>query len=695
MHRQGGGAAQQTRVPAFVMKSIDPEALKRLGDKIFDSDNTHCFVDRDRILFALTEEDVGREAHCVHARTLACLLRRLPVPVDPDDVFMGRMNEGPVSEGIPSPSGRLFSLGHCSPDYARLLKSGFSGELDMIRRTAAEKGDLKSKIYLQNAETVIDAVRDFACRYADAADLAGKMRAAAALRRVPLEPAYDLFSALQAIWLIHMIASCLVGSRDYAFGRLDEALLPYYEIEKQNGVSDEEIVLMLRGFMIKCNEICGRTTHNHAQKPIHCHSSKQYINIGGAHPNALSRLILRAAADNNLAQPQTTVLLDPQADEQFTQCVFEAMSRLSDKLHVYNYPMTVRYLLSLGLPRDVAEDYTYSACCTFDLNWRTIRREYYVPAVQCFIKALNGGTCTCIDELYERYQSILARDWAGYVSTVKDSLCQSERSSSDIEKLFVFDALLVGSSARECRYPLDGGLEYVVLNGFLPGMATIGDSFAAIEKYVFQEKLCSYDELAAILQSSFEGHEVLRARILEDVKFGNDTDADQWTVRAANVSIDALLSVETPKNIFTVPGFYSLERDNTQAPELQATPDGRTAHSPYSENQSPTYGADKRGITALLKSVSKLPFDRAPGGGLNLTFSHDMPAELLKALILSYFELGGLHVGLSIVNRDTLLDAMERPDRYKSLTVRLYGFSEYFVSLPDWQQIAILNRTEY
>ena len=62
---------------------------------------------------------------------------------------------------------------------------------------------------------------------------------------------------------------------------------------------------------------------------------------------------------------------------------------------------------------------------------------------------------------------------------------------------------------------------------------------------------------------------------------------------------------------------------------------------------------------------------------------------------LSYFSMGGLHVGISVIDRNTLQDAMINPDKYKSLTVRLYGFSEYFVSLPEWQQIAVLNRTEY
>lgn len=96
-----------------------------------------------------------------------------------------------------------------------------------------------------------------------------------------------------------------------------------------------------------------------------------------------------------------------------------------------------------------------------------------------------------------------------------------------------------------------------------------------------------------------------------------------------------------------------------------------------------------------MKSIAKLPFDRTAGGGLNLTFAKKISHDILKALILTYFDMGGLHVGISVVDRNTLQDAMNNPEKYKSLTVRLYGFSEYFIALPKWQQIAFMNRTEY
>lgn len=90
-----------------------------------------------------------------------------------------------------------------------------------------------------------------------------------------------------------------------------------------------------------------------------------------------------------------------------------------------------------------------------------------------------------------------------------------------------------------------------------------------------------------------------------------------------------------------------------------------------------------------------MPFARTLNGGLNLTFSGKQSPEVLSTLVCSYFQMGGLHVGITVLERKALEDAMVHPEKYQSLTVRLYGFSEYFVSLPKWQQVVILNRTEY
>jgi formate C-acetyltransferase len=261
-------------------------------------------------------------------------------------------------------------------------------------------------------------------------------------------------------------------------------------------------------------------------------------------------------------------------------------------------------------------------------------------------------------------------------------------------KLFVLDSLLLSDSASECRYACDGDATYELLNLFCPGIATVGDSLMALDRLVFKEKRYSYKEFVKILKEDFSDADELREEIVSYSGFGNDTELDAYTVLAGNVFLDAVDALVLKENFYAMGGFYSLERENATCSDLGATPNGRKSGTPFSENQSPTYGTDKKGITALFNSLSKLPFDRAATGGLNITFAQRQRPEILEALITSYFEIGGLHVGMSIINREILLDAMEHPERYASLTVRLYGFSEYFVSLPKWQQIAILNRTE-
>ena len=197
------------------------------------------------------------------------------------------------------------------------------------------------------------------------------------------------------------------------------------------------------------------------------------------------------------------------------------------------------------------------------------------------------------------------------------------------------------------------------------------------------------------MDGDFAADKAFHREILQLTKFGNDTAADDYTVKAVNAFCDAAESIKAAPDWYYVAGLYSLWQENYWAAEIPATPDGRLAGQPYSENQSPSYGADKNGLTALLNSLGKIPFARTATGGLNLTFSAAVPPAVLQQLVTAYLAMGGLHVGMTVLSRRELEDAVAHPENYPALTVRLYGFSEYFVSLPDWQQQAVLARTAY
>ncbi len=664
--------------------------LKKIKELTFETDNNACFIERERILGRIEKEMEGYTKADRFARIFSALLAEVSTPILDCDYFAGRVVEALPDAQMQSPSSLLCATGHMSFDYETVLKAGLRGILSNIFENAEKKGDEESYAFAKNAEIVVNAIHAFSDRYAQAAESKGFHEMAKALRTVPFEPAYDFYSALQGIWLLHLIASCYVGARDYAFGRFDKYMLPFYEKAIREGKTEEELTELLAGFFIKTNEICGRCTHNFNTKPIPCPASKQYVNIGGETPNAFSNVVLAAAKLSDMPQPQIVVLMKPDADASFTKNTFEALSVLTDKMNIYNYDLVVKALKQKGIDEETAKDFTYSACCTFDLHYHAYRRERYLPVPAIFNGVLESKTYSSIDEILAEFEIRLREEMQNYVDVTEKGF-PTDRA----RKMFVLDSLLLTDSARRCRYACDGKADHMVLNIFCPGIATVGDSLLVLDTLVFKEKRYTYNEFMDIVKNNFENQEDLRQEILRHTKFGNDTEADLYTVLAGKTFLSAADKVKLKENYMIAAGFYSLDRENVWGPELGATPDGRKAGQPFSENQSPTYGADKNGITALLKSISKLPLDKTVSGGLNLTFSQKISPEILQALVLSYFNLGGLHVGISVIDRNALLDAMENPDKYKSLTVRLYGFSEYFVSLPRWQQIAVLNRTEY
>jgi formate C-acetyltransferase len=129
-------------------------------------------------------------------------------------------------------------------------------------------------------------------------------------------------------------------------------------------------------------------------------------------------------------------------------------------------------------------------------------------------------------------------------------------------------------------------------------------------------------------------------------------------------------------------------------------PDGRGANEPLSEGISPVQGADRKGPTAVIKSVSKLDHLKTGGTLLNQKFtpqilSTDDGINKIIHLIRSYFRLDGHHIQFNVISGETLKKAQQNPEKYRDLIVRVAGYSDYFVDLVPELQEEIIKRTEH
>ena len=226
--------------------------------------------------------------------------------------------------------------------------------------------------------------------------------------------------------------------------------------------------------------------------------------------------------------------------------------------------------------------------------------------------------------------------------------------------------------------------------GGIAGLSVVADSLAAI-KYAKVKPV--RDENGVAVNFEIEG---------DYPKYGNnDARADKLACLVVDTFIKKLRKQHTYRNSIQTLSVLTITSNVVYGKNTGSTPDGRKAGEPFAPGANPMHGRDSNGCVASLKSVSKLNYDSAEDGISN-TFSI-VPAALgktdtdkiknLVSLMDGYFVDKGHHLNVNVLNREVLLDAMDHPENYPQLTIRVSGYAVNFIKLTREQQLDVISRT--
>ena len=607
----------------------------------------------------------------------------------------------------------LYRLTGGNVDYAKLMWLGLPGMVAEIERRRERAVVAGAKPQLLEAMLIALDVLATVCRHYEqhARELAGAtldarrrnelIRIAETLGNIVVAPPRSLREAIQLFWLYALVADI----RNH--GRMDVYLGDFLARDLESGALTEDEALGLLQSLWQL--MADRCTHVHNR-----------IIIGGVgRPNQqnadrFALLAMEATRTVHEAEPQLSLRFYQGMDPALMRKALDVIGEGRTYPILYNDDVNVPAVMqAFVVGRAEAEQYMPFGCGEYILD----HRSFGTPSgVLNLLKALEVTLHNGVDPLTGRSVGLALGQfhdfktfdnlWSAYTQQVEHFV----RLMADQEALeyavageqaaFLYLSMLYDDCLERGRGIFDGGIRY--LGGTLEtyGNTNTADSLMAIKELVYDKKLLAHDRLLAALDANFEGYARERRLMVDAPKYGNDDDpADRMLLQVHN----HVCTVVRDQRERTPLHSYLVVIINNSANTLMghwtsASADGRRAGTPMNNGNAPSSGNDRKGITAMLNSIIKPSPAIHAGAVQNMKLSRELfltrRAEL-EALFDTYFANGGAQAMITVVSRDDLERAMEAPEQYRHIFVRVGGFSARFVDLSRDVQLEILDRTLY
>ena len=687
-------------------------------------------------------------------------LGRVSVPLEPYDLIAGRCVDRELTDGEEAAFQMLlkhpdyprktflFGSGHCTYSWDMLLARGLGGLRKRALTEAARRTDADEKLFLTSMAEVYEAIGAYILRYADAADGQGMTDLAACLRGVSHDAPRDFRGALQLLWIVTLInCAYLTPNPTLTVGRMDQLLLSYYRADLASGrMTPDDAAEYITDYYCKHNLIMGRGEHQVGDATnsttfdrIYCFDAPQYLLLAGTDEkgapavNELTLLFARLIQPT-FKNPVIVVRYYPHMNEEHPELWSILMEKAlkSASMMFYNDDNVLRTLERLGIPEADARRYEHFGCNWFSLGDRGLwmgstpsaakfgtfvseeeRREICVPYMRVdsphswpedFMLvfrelAAREDEVDSIESFYAgvlaRMEAFLDRKLAHYAR----ELTVRRRRPASI--LTFADCFLRGSLESASSCGATTATYHFQLQAFQM-FGTVVDSFIVIDQLVFRQKRLTLSRLLRVVDTNFREDPEVLALCRGVAKYGSDDAVANGHVERLSEAICQLVREKNRPyleqyGLFLTPCMQSDTWHLKYGEDFGATPDGRLANTPFSQNMRPSNGACTHGLTAMFNSMLHIPSDGLVSGSLNLDvdsrqFAGEEGRALFGAMLATYFNGGGLHAQVSCLGAEELKDAVVNPDAHRDLRVRVTGYSGIFVDMENRLQRDIINR---
>ena len=342
---------------------------------------------------------------------------------------------------------------------------------------------------------------------------------------------------------------------------------------------------------------------------------------------------------------------------------------------------------------DLGDDYGI-ACCVSPMKIGKQMQFFGARAnlAKCMLYAINGGR----DEMSGEQIAPRFAPITGDYLTYEEFMPKFEQMMRWLAKTYVNALKIIHYMHDKYAYEAfemglhDGDVERIRATG-IAGLSIVADSLAAIRDTKVK---VIRDERGLAVDFEREG---------EYVPFGNNDDrTDSIAVDITEKFMEYLRQHQTYRKATPTQSILTITSNVVYGKKTGTTPDGRPGGTPFAPGANPMNGRDTKGAVAALASVAKLPFQHAHDG-ISYTFAvspatlgkeRDIQINNLVSLLDGYFTPdGGQHLNVNVFDKDLLVDAMEHPEKYPQLTIRVSGYAVNFVKLTREQQLDVISRT--